>query len=212
MSVLVALLAADHGRVGFQIWSAESSVLSLHLVVSGHVSKGESNQCGSCERVVSEGLASDQTWLSVREVVHYSIKTNNGDTTSSSLELAANHSSNGPGKHAADCPVDGKGELSLTFQTTLVLPWDAFRVCSVLAETIGNPRVRLEVILEPVNVFNLLCLGGNGGGTHFKHFISFFGGLIESLVHHSIESGLAEHVMVSRVKLARHFCLSTCAQ
>jgi len=79
-----------------------------------------------------------------------SIKRDNRDATSCNFHSTANHSCNWPEEKTSDSPVDTESVLVLTLQLSRILPWDAFWVGSVLSESVGHPRVTLEVFLQEV--------------------------------------------------------------
>ena len=127
-----------------------------------------------------------------------------GDTASCHLKSAADISSKWPGKEGASDPVDHESELVLSLELTLVLPWDAFWVSSILSEAISYPGVALEVLLQEIHVCTFLLLRGNRRWSHFECLISLFLELIEFLTVLVVEVGLAEDVVVGVVKLAWH--------
>ena len=154
-------------------------------------------------------MASSSTRLGLREIVHEAVQLNNGNTTSRNLPTTSKHSSDGPCETRSYSPVHHESPLMLTFQASLVLPWCTFWVCSELTETVGNPWVTLEILLQPVNVldFHLRC--GNGCGSRLKNFIGFLRESPHPFILHVIESVLSEVVMVRVIKLTRHLFFST---
>ena len=78
------------------------------------------------------------------------------------LEPAADRGSDRPEENGAHDPVAHVGELVLSLDPPRILPWDAFWIGRELAEAVGDPWVRLEVLLQPVDIFVFLLLCGNG--------------------------------------------------
>ena len=136
--------------------------------------------------------------------MHPAVKAHHGDSGRVCLPGTADHGGNRPGEEATDHPVHGEGVLVLALDLTGVLPWNALRVASVLAEPVGEPRITLEVILEPVNVLDLHLGSGDGGRTDFKDLVGLLRHLVDLLVHMAVEGRLAEHRVVGVVELAWH--------
>ena len=107
------------------------------------------------------------------EVVHPSVQGHNRDSTFACFHFTADPGGEGPGEHASNCPVNAESERVLTLELSLVLPWDAFWVCSVLSESVSDPRVALEILLQEVKVLTLHLLSGDGGWSDFESFIGF---------------------------------------
>ena len=88
-----------------------------------------------------------------------------------------------------------------------VLPWSTLGVGGVLTEAVREPWVTLEVLLEPVDVFDFHLGCGNGSRSHFKDLVGLLSELMEFLTLLIIEDGLAVDLVVGGVELGRHFFL-----
>ena len=133
-----------------------------------------------------------------------SVERNDRDTGARGLKATTNLSSDRPSKKRSKEPVNTEGVGVLALDTALVLPWNALRICSELAEAVGYPWVTLEILLQEVKVFNFLLLGWIRRWAHFQNLISFLGQLIKSLASFVIEAIFAESVVVCGIELAWH--------
>lgn len=135
---------------------------------------------------------------------------NDGNARSSSLEPTANNASDWPEEDRTKDKVQDVVILVLALYLSLIFPWDAFWIGRVLAEAVGDPWVRLEVLLQPVNVFVFLLLCGNRWLSHFKDLIALSGQLPHLLVMVVVEGGFAEPHVVRGIELTWHasFALS----
>ena len=198
----------DHRRERLEVWPVVPLIAATEGPVSDLTGEEVAQDGAGTDSVVAEDQARSATRFGLREVVHPSVEANSRDATLARLHAPADRGSKGPGKGRADEPVSAEGEGVLALETALVLPWDAFWVRRVFAEAVGDPRVTLEVFLEEVHILALHLLSWDGRRLELEDLIRFLGHLIELLAVLIIEGRLAEHFVITSVKLARHFSLS----
>lgn len=194
----------NHGSKRLQVGPVVPAVRASQLRIGHVLSEEEACDQSRTNRVPSEVSAGGSAWVDFREVVDVAMLLNNRDSSGRSLETAADHGSNRPEEEGADAHVDEVGILVLALNSPLVLPWNAFWISSELTEAIGDPWVRLEVLLQPVDVFVLLLLRRHRWHRGHEDFIGLSAQLPHLLVALVIKRRLSIPGMVSVIVLARH--------
>lgn len=118
--------------------------------MAGVIRETEAPNEARTEEVKAECFARKVTRVHVHEVVHESLLRHNRHAALILLGPAAEPNAQGRREERTDDRVRPEGELVLILSLPLVLPSPTLRVCHVLAETQGYPRVRGELVLQPV--------------------------------------------------------------
>jgi len=121
------------------------------------------------------------------------------------LHAATEHRCDRPGNQGTDGPVDSESILVLSFDSTLISPWNSFGASHVLASAIGYPGVTFEVVLKEVLIFTFLLWGGNASWSDLEDFLDLTLLFVVPLVLLRIVVRLGHPVVVSVVVLGRHF-------
>jgi len=101
--------------------------------------------------------------------------------------------------------VDSKSILVLSFDCTLIFPWNSFRASHILTSAIGYPVVTLEVILKEVLILTFLLWGGNASWSDLEDFLDLALLFVVPLVFLRIVRGLGHPIVVCVIVLGRHF-------
>lgn len=125
---------------------------------------------------------------------------------------ASDKNSDRPEENRANDPVHDEVWLVLSLHGARVLPRNSLGVRRVLPKPIGQPGVRLEVLLKPVDILHFVGGGRKSRGFHFKDFIWFSLELSFVFVRGVVIDGLAELVVVRLVVLGWHAYSGFCSK
>jgi hypothetical protein len=103
--------------------------------------------------------------------------------------------------------VNSESVVELPVHLPLVLERYAFWTGLIFGVCTGNPRIFTHVLREEIDVLILLSLRRQTGRPHHKYFIGLTDTFVFLLVRFRIKLGLREDVMVSIIKLTRHYFL-----
>ena len=197
------ILFRDHSGEGFEIRTVEPPGVEL-LVTDGYSGEGVPGDHAGEEGVPSEGQTRLSAGFNIGEVMDEPLVGHDGNSSLITFHAASNPDSKGPCECGTDEPVSKEGVLELTFDLTLVLPWDSLGSSHILPSAVTKEGIASEVLRKPVNIGDFLLSGGETCGLHFKDGIELTDCLVLNLVLFAIVSGLRERMMVGVVVMGRH--------
>jgi hypothetical protein len=200
----LVVVGLDHCGVGLQVGSIVPDVVegaSVGGVLGEEVAEHE---CRS-NRPPSKGFLRLINGFQVREIVDESLVRHDWHASLEALGSAANDARDGPEEQTASHPVDRKQLLILLLDFVLISPWDALGARHKFTETVSDPWVVHDVVLEEIHVLVLHLLRGNWCHSLLEDLFLDALVLASNSILFSIVGSLSECVMVGVIVERRHY-------
>ena len=219
----------DHGFERLQVRPIVPWVSHLRLIYS-QVSESYPTQDASHQRICSKNLSRIVSWLQIGKIMNEPLIRDDRHPTLVPLSLAPYVYCQGPCQDSPYRKVCNPGKLILSFYLPLILPGPSLGSRHVLSETGSDPRVMIELILQPIrrvirisrtrflksnlsnckilnlpiHVVDFVLSGGLLWRSQFKHIISLPDFLKLYLIFGCIEAWLRILKVIAWIKLAWH--------